>query len=352
MSKNNKQAITPSANKLYRPFLYVLMAIALFGVLYLLKPYLTQIIMAAMFAAFSFPVYRRLSKVLLNRQSLSALIMTLILLFIIVVPLSQFLIYGARQAPEWINTVQAFIQDTEKIENNLLALLPISADSQENMQAGIAGILDKSGDWLINQATNFLGNISLLFVSMFIFLLSYFYFLLHAHNIKAKILYYCPLEKKYTLEIIDSFKNISRTTFWSIGVSAIIQGVLSAISLAIIGWPFLLVFIVSAILAIIPYALILFYFPIALYLLASGDIWQAALIIVWNMLIVVNFDEIIKAYVSKGGTTVNMAFMLFAILGGIALFGLAGVFIGPLITVMTLKVVDIYGRVYSKRLKG
>lgn len=351
MAKYNKYQKDKLYNKFYHYFLYTLLALALLSVLYLLKPYLTQIIIAAMLAAFSFSLYLRLSKMLFNRKSLSALIMTLGLLFIIVIPLSQFLIYGARQAPEWISTIQTLTQDTEKIENNLLALLPVSVDSRAHMQAGLANILDKSGNWLIGQAGGFLENISSLLVSVFVLLLSYFYFLLHADGIKKKILYFCPLEKKYSLEIIDSFKNISRTTFWSMGVSAVVQGLLSALSLALIGWPFLLVFVVSAVLAVIPYALILFYLPIAVYLLSSGNIWQAALVIIWNMLIVVNFDEIIKAYVSKGGTKVNMAFMLFAILGGIALFGLAGVFIGPLVTVMTLKVIDIYGRIYSDKLE-
>ncbi|MDX9779233.1 MAG: AI-2E family transporter [Patescibacteria group bacterium] len=344
MTKNKNQ------NKLSRAFLYILVISASVAVLYLLRPFLKEIIMAAMLASVSFWPYQKLSKILAGRKILAALMMLLLLFIVIIGPLSHFLIYLAKQAPNLYTQTSHFIAEADIIENNLLSLFHISPSAEDSLKSLLANFLNQGGAWLINSTSLFLQNVSSFFLSLFILLLAYFYFLVHGKVIVKKLFYYSPLPQNYNLELSRSFSTISRTALLSVGISAIIQGLLSALGLLILGWPFLLVFAVSALLAVIPYMLTLFYLPIALFLLASGQIWQALLIIIWNMLIVVNIDELIRAYIAKGGTKVNMAFMLFAILGGIALFGLPGVFIGPLITALTLTILNIYAQEFSEKI--
>ncbi|NCB20596.1 MAG: AI-2E family transporter [Clostridia bacterium] len=336
---------------LYRPFLYFLVIISIVSVLYLLQDFLTEIVIAGMLAVFSFPLYRSLTSLLANKKSLSALIMTLLFFTIILLPIIQLTIYGAREASAWTQTGQSILSNINQIEDQIFSVLKISPESQPSIRQAIASILETSGDYLLNIASNFLKNISSFFLAIFIFLFSYFYFLLHGRKLRDTFLRFSPLARKYNLDLVASFKNISQNTVWSIGVSAVIQGLLSALSLLLIGWPFMIAFVVSFTLSIVPYLLIFLYLPIAIYLFSLGQIWTALFILAWNLLLVANLDKLIRAYVVKGKTKVNMIFMLFAILGGISLFGLAGVFIGPLIATLALKVIDIYGEVFSHKLE-
>lgn len=351
MNKNKKEIKNKKGSiNLYRPFLYFLVVFASLSVMYLLQDFLIEIIIAAMFATFTYPLYQRFSAILSDKSRLAALIMTFILLIIIVAPLTQLVIYGANEAPNLLKIGQSLLDNINDIEDHIFSFIDISPESQANVRAGVLTIVEDSSDTLMNYANSFLKNLSSFFLAIFIFLFSYFYFLVHGQKVGKKFLRFSPLEHKYNLELIDSFKSISRSSFWSIGVSAVIQGILSALSLMLIGWPFLIAFAISFILALVPYFLAILYIPIAIYLVSLGMIWPAILILAWNLLIVVNIDKLIRAYVAKGDTKVNMIFMLFAILGGISLFGIAGVFIGPLVAVLALKIIDIYGQVFSHKL--
>lgn len=337
---------------LSQPFIYFLVVLAIFAVLYLLQDFLTQIVIAAMLATFSYPLYHRLANFLSKKDSLSALIMTLVLLALIVIPLTQLLIYSARELPSWFQSGQLVLDRLTIIEDQAFSFLRVSLDSQANIRAGLTNVLASFEVIALNATSDFLKNLGSLFLAIFIFHLSYFYFLLQGSYIKARFLRFSPLARNYNLELIDSFKNISQNSFLSIGVSAVIQGFLSAFSLMFIGWPFILAFTLSLFLSIVPYFLGIFYLFIAAYLFSLGQIWTAALILTWNLLLVVNLDKFIRAYIAKGKTKVNMIFMLFAIMGGIALFGITGVFIGPLITALALKIIDIYGHVFGHKLEG
>lgn len=345
----NKKDKKGSVN-LYRPFLYFLVILAIIGVLYLLQDFLSQIVIAAMLASFTYPLYLRLYTFLAKKEFLSALIMTSVLFAIIVLPLAQLVIYGAQKLPGWVSVGQSVLDNINIIEDHTFNFFKISEDSQTNVRAGVMSILDSSGDIILKTTSSFLTNIGSFFLAIFIFLFSYFYFLLHGREIGRKFMRFSPLAKKYNLELIDSFQNISRSSFWSIGVSAFIQGLLSALSLVLIGWPFILAFIISFALSIVPYFLVFFYVPLALYLLSLGQVWPAIMLLAWNLLLVANIDKLIRAYIAKGKTKVNMVFMLFAILGGIALFGITGVFIGPLIAALAIRVIDIYGDAFSHKL--
>jgi predicted PurR-regulated permease PerM len=345
----NKENATQDP-QLYRVFIYILLFAAIIAVFYLFKPFLAELIIAAILASVTFSIYERLSKLLFNKKKLAALIICFALLILVIAPVVQLIIYTAQQAPIAYNTLNQALSETDLLKGGVLEYLNIPEGSEEAFKGAIIDFSARISSWLSNLATLFVKNTSNFFISLIIILLGVFYFLIKGPAIKKQILFYSPLPKNYNLEIINTFRSVSRTTTLSLLVSAVAQGLLSALGFLVIGWPFLFIFFISAFLSMIPYMLGFFFIPIIIYLLAAGQIWQAIVIIVWNLIIVVNVEEIIRAYIIKEGSNVNMVFMLFAILGGIALFGFWGVFIGPLVAALTLSVLNIYGLEFSKQL--
>ncbi len=314
---------------------------------FLFRPFLLEIIIAAMVASVSFSLYEKLAKRLGNRKKLSATIISFAVLLLIILPMIQLVIYAAKQAPAAYASLHETVMN---FDIGIIERLDIPALNEESIKKSIADLANWGTSWLVDAATGIVINTGNFLFSLIIVLLSVFYFLLNGPKIKEKILKFSPLPIRYNLSIIGSFREICRTTLLSLFVCALVQGSLSALGFLVIGWPFFLIFIISAFLSIIPYALGLFYLPIIAYLVATGQIWQAILVIVWNLIIVVNSDELVRAYISKGKTDINMAFMLFSILGGIAVFGFWGIFIGPLVLALTMSVLDVYGEEFSTQL--
>ena len=342
-----KKAKVQEGLQFFHNFLYILMALSLLVGFLLFKPFLLQIVIAAIIASVCFSLYEGLAKFLGGRKKLSAVIICLALLVLIIVPITQLIIYAAKQAPATFNSLNATLNTTDILESDLLKKLNIPALNEDNLKKAISDSALWLNQWLAQTATAIVVNVGSFIFSLFIILLSVFYFLLHGQKIQEKIVRYSPLPDIYNLEIIKAFREISRTTLLSLFVCALVQGLLSAAGFAVIGWPFFIIFIISAFLSIIPYALGFFYLPIIAYLFATGQIWQAILVIVWNLFMVVNIDELIRAYISKGKTEINMAFMLFSILGGITLFGFWGIFIGPVVLAITVAVLEVYSREFK-----
>ncbi len=333
--------------KFFHNFLYILMALSLVLGFLLFKPFLLQIVIAAIIASVCFSFYERLVKFFGGRQKLSAIIICLALLILIIAPISQLIIYAAKQAPATFTSLNETLNTTDILESDLLEKLNIPALNEDNLKKSISDLALWLNQWLAQTAADIVVNVGAFIFSLFIILLSVFYFLLHGQKIQERIVRYSPLPDIYNLEIIKAFREISRTTLLSLFVCALVQGLLSAAGFAVIGWPFFLIFIISAFLSIIPYALTFFYLPVIIYLFATGQVWQGVLITVWNLFAVVNIDELIRAYISKGETEINMAFMLFSILGGITLFGFWGIFIGPVVLAITVAVLDVYSREFK-----
>jgi len=346
-----KKTKTKKNSQFFHNFLYILIILLLVLGFFIFRPFLLEIIIAAIISSVCFSFYERLAIFLGGRHKLSAIIICLALLFLIVVPISQLIIYAAKQAPAAFTSLNSILNTADILESDLLKKLNIPALTEDSLKKIISDLALWLNKWLIETATAMVINIGTFIFSLFIVLLSVFYFLLHGQEIQKKIIRYSPLPSVYSLEIIKAFREISRTTLLSLFVCALVQGILSAAGFAFIGWPFFIIFIISAFLSIIPYALGFFYLPIIAYLFATEQIWQGIFVIIWNFLIVINIDELIRAYINKGKTEINMAFMLFSILGGISLFGFWGIFIGPVVLAIAVSVLNIYGQDFSSQLK-
>ena len=337
-------------SRFHRIFIYILMLLAVIAIFYLFKPFLAELMIAAILASVCFTGHEKLTGFLKGRAALSATLICLAVLLLIIIPMLQLVFYAAKQAPIAYNQLEIVLTETDIMGGGLLSEINISEEFEEMVKGAISEVAGRISGWLASAASIFVKNTTNFIFSLLIILFATFYFLLHGRQIRKKILFFSPLPPKYNLEIIKSFRSISRTTLLSLFVSALAQGLLSALGFVIIGWPFWITFIISAFLSIIPYMLGLFFLPIIAYLLLSGQIWQGILIIVWNLIFVVNFDELIRAYIAKGDTKINMVFMLFAILGGIGLFGFWGIFIGPLVVALTMTILNIYALEFNAQL--
>lgn len=162
-----------------------------------------------------------------------------------------------------------------------------------------------------------------------------------------------PLSNKHDKIIFKKFRKVSYAIFVSTFVASIAQGVVGAIGFAIVGFPAFLAGVMIALLSLLPYVgSMIFYVPIGLFYLLSGDIWQGIFVLSWGFFIIGTIDNIIRAYMIKDDAEVNPIFVLFSILGGISLFGFWGVILGPLIIALMVTIFHIYELEFCDALEG
>jgi predicted PurR-regulated permease PerM len=81
--------------------------------------------------------------------------------------------------------------------------------------------------------------------------------------------------------------------------------------------------------------------PAAIYLMATGHLWKGIILIVWGSVVVGTIDNIIRPLVIGSKVEIHPLLLLFAVLGGLQVFGLIGIFIGPAIISVIGALVDM-----------
>ena len=142
-----------------------------------------------------------------------------------------------------------------------------------------------------------------------------------------------PMEQDIAQQLADKFLSIVRATIKGSVVVGIVQGVLGAITFSIAGMPSAALFgLLMAIFSLLP-ALgpAIVWLPVAIYLLAIGDIWQGIVVIVSGIAVIGVADNVLRPILVGRDTGIPDWVVLVTTLGGIGLMGLSGIVIGPLV---------------------
>ena len=149
-----------------------------------------------------------------------------------------------------------------------------------------------------------------------------------------------PISKKYSSKLIDKFGKIANSVVFAHIIVAIVQGTLGAIGFYIFGvesaifWG--VVMVIFALLPLIGPAII--WGPASLFLIFNGviinsyfDIGKGIGLILYGIFIMSISDNLLRVKIIGGQADVHPLTVLIGIIGGLSLFGLIGIFVGPII---------------------
>jgi predicted PurR-regulated permease PerM len=124
---------------------------------------------------------------------------------------------------------------------------------------------------------------------------------------------------------------------------ALIQGVLGGMLFWIVGIPSSLFWgTIMAFLSILPFiGAFIVYIPAAVILILSGSYIKGMIVLAFGTLIVSQVDNFLRPYLVSGRTSMHPLILFFAIAGGVAMFGLVGIVVGPLVAAALLTLIEI-----------
>lgn len=348
---------------LTKPFLLILVLLVTIGCYLVFRPFLTEILMAAILATIFYKPFTQLTKFLKGRRNTAALLMCLLLVLVLILPSVKLLVYGAEKSVETYDETVIFFANNDLndvFQNEIFKKAPLSFLNlddynfqNKNFQNTILSAAKSSSLWLLSGATTAIKETTNFFFSLFLIILTMFFFFVDGKKMLQRLMLISPLPNKYDQEIFRKFRVVSYTTLVSTFVAAFAQGIVGAIGFAVVGFPVFLAFILVSFLSLLPYlGSMLFYVPVGIYYLMIGEIWRGVFVLAWGFVVIGLIDNVVRAYMIKDEAEINPIFVFFSILGGIALFGFWGVIVGPLIVALAVTVYHIYEMEFCSSLDG
>lgn len=322
-------------------------------------PLLQYVMAAALLAYVLFPLHDRLagrSVRIGNRTAviyprLSAGFLTL---FAIVVAILPLLILSVIV----LQTVISFAEDLGG--SNLLdrvrelALdLGVSQEALADMEARfpteIDEMLDAGLDIALQELTS-IANLSFrvgLGLLVFIFLL--YYFLVDGRRLVAWTGTVAPLEDQVYKELVEEVDIVTQAVIKSHVLVAITEGVLGGIGLYLLGVPSagfwtVMMIIVSFLPGI---GIWLVWGPATGYLVFIGEPVAGGLLLVYGIVVLSVVDNYLRAILVDRESGVHPAVVLVGVIGGLYLFGILGLFLGPVLLAVTKAAFQVFGEVYT-----
>jgi len=326
---------------------------------YIFKPFLIALLLAAILAIFFQKMYAFFLIKTKNRKGLSSLVTSLIILLIIIVPLVMIFFFVGN---EIMSAYQSIAVSGDFYQNKVEPFIGQIKTSQFYNTLGLDQFLNKEA---FTQYSRQLGQLALVFVQnaylsvthilflIFVMFFSLYYFFIDGKEIVKKIMYVSPLRNSHENLLVDKFISISRATVKGTFVICMLQGLIGGMVFYIAGIPSAVVWGVTMMLfALIPMVgSAIIWFPVAIVLLMAGNIWQGILVLVIGFGLISTVDNIVKPKLVGKDTQLHPLLILLATLGGLTLFGLTGVIIGPIIVALFVSLWDIYGIEFKGQLQ-
>ena len=317
----------------------------------MIRSFLMAIFLAGIFSALARPLYQRFEGWYGGRRALASLSTLLIVVIVVIVPLGILMGIVTGQAIKVGQTVTPWIQ--EQIAqpgkfHELLSSLPYYdkiAPYSETIWRKAGEFIGTISHFLISNLSGAaMGAVNLLFMT-FAMLYTMFFFLMDGDKLLKKILYYLPLHDRDEQRMLEKFTSVTRATLKGTAVIGILQGSLAGTAFWVAGIPSAVFWgTIMAVLSIIPgIGTALVWGPAAIVLAAGGNYLKAGGLCIFCAIIVGSIDNLLRPVLVGKDTQMHELMIFFGTLGGIIMFGVMGMIIGPIVAALFMTIWEIYG---------
>ncbi len=320
----------------------------------MVRAFLVTLLLAGITAGLLAGPHCRLAGKLGDRPRLAAGVTTLLLLLVVLLPLLGLLGLVAAEAVSVGGKALPWVREQLTHPDALARWL-----EQSPWAARLAPyrelLLTKAGE-TVGAVSSFLlasltattrGTVNLLFQA-FIFLYAVYYFLVGGRSLLDRLLFYLPLHDADERRLLERFLSVSRATLKGTLLIGLLQGSLAGVALAVAGIGNALFWgAVMVLLSVIPgIGTGLVWIPAAIILVAGGHTARGVGLALFCALVVGSIDNVIRPRLVGRDTRLHDLLILVSTLGGLAMFGVVGFLVGPLLAALLVSVWDIYGATF------
>ena len=333
-------------------FLLLIIAVTL-AFAWIIWPLYGAVLWAGVTAIVFAPLHRKLLRSIGPRHNLAAFATALIIVAIVILPLTiigasllqeAFSLYEKIQSGE-LNLVRLFRQVLDGLPAwaaNIVRRFGLT--SLGAVQEALSASLLKSSQFLTFQAVSIGQSTFDFIVNLFVMMYLLFFLLRDGDALSERIKAAIPLSTAQKNALFRKFTIVIRASVKGDMLVALLQGVLGGLIFWFLGvttpllWAVLMAFL--SLLPVVGAGLV--WFPVSIYFLATGAVWQGVVLIAYGALVISLVDNILRPVLVGNDTKMPEYVVLIATLGGIAVFGFNGLVIGPMIAAMFIAAWDIF----------
>ena len=339
-----------------RPFddgaflLLVVVVTVAFG--WVVAPFFNAVFWATVLAILFMPLYRRLLAATGGRPSLSALATLAVILVIVILPTGFITAALVQEAGSLVARVKSGELDFSAQYDALLKALPpwIADHAARFGMTDLASIRNRISESVVGMSQVAVGHVLNIGQNTFGFLLQLglmlyvlFFLLRDGKALVARIREAVPLRDDLLRDLMHKFATAIRATVKGNIAVALVQGALGGLIFWFLGleapvlWGTLM-----ALLSLLPaIGAGLVWGPVALYFLLTGSVWQGVLLAAYGVLVIGLVDNILRPILVGKDTKMPDYVVLITTLGGLAVFGIVGFVVGPVIAALFIAVWEV-----------
>jgi predicted PurR-regulated permease PerM len=327
--------------------LIVLMACAVYLCWQILQPFMSVLVWAVVLAVVFAPVHRRIEQ-RVPSPAAAAAISTLLVIITILAPVTFITIAVVNEARGVATSLAShegpWLDPQSPLVGPVLRWLSQYVDVAQLQSPDF--VRERLQLWSGSLAVGTIGVVGGLvaaIVQMFLVIFTLFYLFRDGRAISRALFDLVPLESGQIADVVTRTREVIAGSVYGVVMISAIQGALGFFIFWALGLPSALLWgVVMFFLSMIPSAgAFLVWAPAALYLAATGAWTRAVILVVWGVLVVGSIDNFLSPRLVGKRTCMHELLIFFAVLGGIQMFGVLGVVLGPVVIAITLALIEI-----------
>lgn len=309
------------------------------------RPFLGSLAWALALAIVAHPLHRWFKRRIENDNIASGV--AVIIIALLIVGPALFVVQRVMlEAGAGLKTIEAGVQSGEwraAIERNpRLAPAFTAVETHAQFGAQAQTLAANVGGWLSKIVTGSAWAVVELLVTLFLL----FYFFRDREKALAALRGLVPLSEHETDKVFARVADTVHATVFGTLVVALVQGTLGGLMFWWLGLPAPVLWgAIMALLAIVPVlGAFVIWAPAAIALALSGQWGKAAILLVWGGVVIALIDNLLYPILVGKRLRLHTVPVFIAIVGGLAVFGAAGLILGPVVLALTDAIVQIWRR--------
>ncbi|MBA4030957.1 MAG: hypothetical protein C0478_08700 [Planctomyces sp.] len=331
-----------------------------------MAPYLMSLLLAAILAIIAQPLHRRSLEFCRGWNSVAASVTTTGVVVVMVIPmlfaitltgleLSVFVQDNLSDA-SWESAKNGFAKEVDWVVQKIVRVLPADTDPEMIKRQLLDAVQSQmklvgSGTSQIAASTwGLIGTVLEFVVQLSVCLLGLYFFLADGPRILKNTSQLIPIQPEYQMQVFDQFTKVTRSVVLGTLLAAVGQGAAMAIAAGVLGLGHVFVFgMVTTVASMVPIVGAAgIYAPVSLLLIIQGHYAAGIGLFLFGFIVISSIDNVVRAYILSSNVQMHPLLGFVSILGGLEVFGLWGIFLGPMIASVLYALV----RVFNQELRG
>jgi predicted PurR-regulated permease PerM len=322
--------------------------IALYLCWQMLQPFIEVLLWAVVLVIVFNPIHKRIVA-RTGAPGWSAMLSCLLVIVTFLLPLTLITIAVVNEMSGMVQNLQGNIQSVldpdspttgrfirwlgQYIDINQLRSLPI-AERLKNMNVGGA---------IAGRTLGVISGLVVVIVEIFFVIFTMYYLFRDGDRLRRALREALPLEQREAREIFERTRDVISASVYGVLVIAAIQGALGGLAFWFLGLPSPLLWgVVMLFLSMIPMAgAFVVWVPAAIYLAVTQHYWQSLVLVGWGAIVIGMVDNFLRPKLVGEKTRLHELLIFFSVLGGLQIFGVLGLVLGPVVVAITFALLDV-----------